>query len=307
MARYITSRILWLIPVLFFVSLVTFTLMHAVEGGPWDQERKLPDSVTAVLDKEYGLDKPVWRQYVDFLYNAVRGDLGVSFMRQNRPVTSILLDGFKTSALLGGISLALVCFVGVTLGVVAAVNRNGPLDYFSVFFASMGSAVPGFILGILLMYVLSVKLHLLPTFGWGTWQQAIMPTLTLAALPTAFLARVTRSSMLEVLSQDYIRTAHAKGLSSFTVLNRHALRNALIPIVTVIGPIAARLVTGSFIVEQMFSIPGIGRLFVQSVNARDYGLIMGTTLFFALVVAAANLAVDIAYAVVDPKIRFAKG
>jgi oligopeptide transport system permease protein len=316
MAGYAVRRTLWLIPVLFFISLATFALMHSVEGGPWDTgERKLPEAVVRNLDRQYGLDKPVYQQYADFVWNALQGDLGVSFQRQNKPVTDVILSGFKITAVLGLMAMTVAIVVGVGLGVLAAVNRNRLPDYASVVLATAGSSVPGFVLGIFLVYGFSVKLHALPTFGWDVkhglvpgylppLRQAILPVLTLAALPAAFLSRVTRASVLDVLQQDYLRTAHAKGLATATVLRRHALRNALIPIITVMGPMVANLVTGSFIVEQLFSIPGTGRLFVQSVNARDYGMIMGTTLFYAVLIAGANLAVDIACAFANPRIRF---
>jgi oligopeptide transport system permease protein len=304
MVSYIIRRILWLVPVLLFISLITFVLMHSVEGGPWDQEKKLPDAVVQNLNHRYGLDKPAWRQYLDFVWHAMQGDLGISFQRQDKPVTDVILSGFKVTAVLGLLAIGTSVVVGVTLGILAAVNRNSIADYASVFLASVGSAVPSFALAIFLIYVFSVKLQVLPVFGWGSVRQAILPVITLSALPTAFLARITRASMLDILRQDYIRTARAKGLASFLVFSRHGFRNALIPIITAIGPIAAALVTGSFIVEQVFAIPGTGRLFVHSLNARDYGMIMGTTMFYAVIIAAANLAVDIAYAVVDPRIRY---
>lgn len=304
MLSYIIGRVLWLIPVLLFISLITFTLMHSVQGGPWDQEKKLPDAIVQNLNHKYGLDKPVWRQYADFLWNALHGDLGVSFQRQDKPVTDIILSGFKVTAVLGALAVGTAVVIGVTLGILAAVNRNSVADYLSVFLASIGSAIPSFALAIFLIYIFSVKLKVLPVFGWGSWQQAILPVATLAALPTAYLARITRASMLEVLRQDYIRTARAKGLTTALVLYRHGFRNALIPIITAIGPIAAGLVTGSFIVEQVYAIPGSGRLFVHSLNARDYGMIMGTTLFYAVIIAIANLAVDVGYAIVDPRIRY---
>ncbi len=315
MSGYIARRILWLVPVLFFISLITFTLMHSVEGGPWDEEKKLPDNVIENLNRKYGLDKPVWRQYVSFVTNALKGDLGISFRRQDQPVTQIILTGFKVTAVLGLMAVVTATTIGIGLGVLAAVNRNGVLDYVSVMLASLGSAIPGFALGIFLIYFFSVRIHALPTSGWNAsaglipgvlppLKQAIMPVITLSALPMAFLARVTRASMLEVLRQDYIRTARAKGLRSLTILYRHSIRNALIPVLTIIGPITAGLVTGSFIVEQLFSIPGVGRLFVQSINARDYGVIMGTTLFYAVIIALANLAVDVTYAIADPRIRY---
>ena len=315
MINYIARRTLWLIPVLFFVSLITFLLMHNVEGGPWDYERKLPENVLQNLNKKYGLDQPLWRQYANFVADALQGDLGVSFKRQDKPVTEIILSGFKVTGMLGLMAVTTAAVVGITLGVLAAVNRNGPMDYASTLLATIGSSIPSFVLGIFLIYFLSVKLHFLPTFGWNVkdglvpgwippWKQTIMPVICLAALPTAYLARVTRASMLEVLQQDYVRTARAKGLRNITVLYRHSFRNALIPILTVLGPISVNLVTGVFIVEVLFSIPGTGRLFIQSVNGRDYGLIMGTTMFYAFFIAIANLAVDVAYAIVDPRIRY---
>jgi oligopeptide transport system permease protein len=331
MGSYIARRVFWLLPLLFFVSLITFLLMHAVEGGPWDSERKLPPNVVENLNRKYGLDKPVWpvtltdegfpvritldSQYTNFVLNALQGDLGVSFRLQDRPVTQAILNTFKVSAVLGTLAVAMACSIGVCLGVMAALHRNGPIDYASVVLGSAGSAVPSFVLGIFLIYIFGVELHLLATFGWDTrdgmipgWlpklNQLVLPVVTLAALPTAYLARVTRASMLEVLRQDYVRTARAKGLRTRSVLFQHTFRNAVIPILTVAGPIAAELVTGSFIVEQLFAVPGVGRQFVQSIDGRDYGMIMGTTLFYAAVIAVANLIVDISYAFVDPRIRY---
>jgi oligopeptide transport system permease protein len=289
--------------------------MHSVEGGPWSEERPLPPAVVENLDRKYGLDKPVWRQYLDFLANAVQGDLGISYQGQDRPVTEILLRAFRVTAVLGLVALAVATVIGVGLGVASATNRNKAVDYASVLFASAGAAVPGFVLAVFLIYIFGVQLHLLPTFGWDTrnglvegWlprpEQMVLPVITLAALPAAYLARITRASLLDVLRQDYVRTAQSKGLGRTAVLLRHSLPNAAIPVLTVIGPITAALLTGSFIVEYMFSIPGTGRMLVQSINARDYGMIMGTTLFYTAVIAIANLAIDLAYAAVDPRIRY---
>jgi len=315
MAAYLLRRILWLGPVLLFISLVTFALMHLIEGGPWDEERPLPPEVIEQLNRQYGLDKPLWRQYLMFATNALQGDLGRSYRYQGKPVTPIIVSGIKVSGVLGVLALSLAVTAGVGLGVTAALHRNRPVDYAGVAFASMGSAVPGFVLGIVLIYLFGVKVHWFASFGWDVkhgilpgWlpplRQLVLPLVTLAALPAAYLARVTRASLLDVLSQDYMRTARAKGLRGSTVLRRHAMRNAVIPIVTIVGPMTVALVTGSFIVEQIFSIPGTGRMFVLSVNARDYGLIMGTTLFYATVIVLANLMVDIAYAFCDPRIRY---
>lgn len=304
MFGYLVRRFLWLGVVLFFVALVTFVLMHAVPGGPWDREKTLPPSVVENLNRRYGLDKPVWQQFADYLWRAVRGDLGVSYSFQDRPVTDIIADGFRTSATLGLLALAFALVVGLTLGIVAAIRQNSIIDYGSVFFATLGASVPNFVIGITLVVLLAVKLGWLPTGGWGDPKQAIMPTLALGSLPAAYLARITRASMLEVLRQDYVRTAWAKGLTERAVILRHAVRNALIPVLTLAGPVAVNLITGSFIIETVFSVPGIGRLFVQAVFGRDYGLIMGTVLFYAFIVAVANLVVDILYAVVDPHIRY---
>jgi oligopeptide transport system permease protein len=315
MAAYVLRRVLWLLPALLFISIVTFALMHAVPGGPWDEDQQVPPAVKENLNRKYGLDEPVWRQYLTFITNAVQGDLGVSYARQDKPVTQIILSGFRVTLVLGVLSLTLATVVGVTLGVFSALHRNRLPDYASVVFASLGSAVPGFVLGVFLIYVFGVKLHWFSTFGWDLrsglipgwlppWQQLVLPVVTLAALPAAYLARVTRAAMLDVLGQDYMRTARAKGLPNRTVILRHGMRNAAIPILTVIGPISAALITGSFIIEQLFAVPGTGRLFVSAVNARDYGMIMGTTLFYACVIVIANLAVDVWYAFVDPRIRY---
>jgi oligopeptide transport system permease protein len=315
MAAYTIKRLLWLGLTLLFISLVTFVLMHSVKGGPWDEEgRSVPPQQIENLNRKYGLDQPLWKQYALFLENTIQGDLGLSFQRQDRPVTEIILAGFKVTAVLGLLSFCLAAGSGVLLGVYSALNRNRLPDYGSVFFATLGAAIPAFVLGIFLKSVFAVELGWFATFGWDTrhglipgwlprWDQAVLPVLTLAALPAAYIARITRASLLEVLQQDYMRTARAKGLSAGAVLWRHGMRNAAIPILTVSGPILAALITGSFIVEQVFEVPGIGRAFVDSVSDRDYGMIMGTTLFYAFVIVLANLIVDISYAFVDPRVR----
>ncbi len=300
---FIIRRLLTLAPTLVAVSLITFALMHVVPGGPWDEEKTLPPAVVENLNRRYGLDQPLWEQYVSFISRALRGDLGVSFTRQNQGVTEILLKGLPVTATVAALAFALALVAGLSLGIVAALRQNSWVDYVSVTFATLGASTPNFVLGIMLVLLLAVTLKLVPTGGWGTVQQLVLPVLTLMAFPAAYIARVTRASMLDVIRQDYIRTARAKGLPERTVILRHALRNALIPVLTVAGPIAANLITGSFIIETLYSIPGVGRLFVQSVFARDYGLIMGSTLFFTLVISVANLVVDILYAVVDPRIR----
>ena len=303
MARYTVGRVMWIVPVLVAVASITFLLMHFVPGGPWDREKKLPPQVVENLNHRYGLDKPLWRQYSDFLTGTFKGDLGVSYTFQDRTVTEVIRQGLPTSATLGGIAFLIAIGVGIPLGMAAAIRRNSLVDYVSMSFATLFASVPGFVIAIILVIIFSVNWHLLPTGGWGSPSQVIMPAIALAALPTAFIARVTRASALEVLGQDYIRTARAKGLSDLVVQYRHVLRNALIPPITLLGPELAALITGSFIIETVFSIPGIGRLFVLGVFQRDYGLIMGMVLFYAFIIAVMNLAVDLLYSMIDPRIR----
>ena len=305
MQRYILRRVLWIVPVLFFVALVTFSLMHLVPGGPWDRDtRTLPPATVENLKRRYGLDKPLVEQFGTFLMNAVRGDLGISYQYQDRKVTDVLLRGLPRTATLGVLALGMALAVGIPLGMFAALRQNTWLDYVSLFFATLGASFPSFVVAIALVIVFSVWLHWLPTGGWGTAQHLVMPALALGFRPAAFIARLTRASMLDVVRQDYVRTARAKGLHEQRVISRHSLPNALIPVLTVVGPISADLLLGSFIIESIFSIPGIGREYVQSIGARDYAMIMGTTLFYAVAIALANLIVDLLYGVVDPRIRY---
>lgn len=303
MTAYIVRRVLWLIPVLLVVSAITFTLMHMAPGGPWAREKRLPASAVAALNRAYNLDKPVWEQYGIYIWNASHGDLGPSMKYIGRNVTDILAQGFPITAHLGFMALGVALILGLPLGVAAAIRQNSMIDYASMFFAIIGVCTPSFILGILLMVLLASTLHVVPTAGWATPQHWILPTLTLAAYPAAQIARYTRASMLEVIRQDYVRTARAKGLAEQVVITAHMIKNALIPVVTVLGPITAFLVTGSFIIEYLFAVPGIGRLYVQAIGQRDYSMIMGTTLVYALAVAVMNLIVDVLYVFIDPRIR----
>jgi oligopeptide transport system permease protein len=304
MGKYILRRLLWMMLTLFVVAFITFVLMHLVPGGPWDREKELPAQVIENLNQKYGLDKPLFVQFGGYIWNALNGDLGISYIYQDRGVTEIILDGLPVTATLGLVAFALAIVLGVSLGVAAALKQNSVIDYFSVAYATVFASVPAFVLGIFLMYTLAVQFHWFPTGGWGTLQHIVMPAIALAALPAAYTARITRASMLEVIRQDYVRTARAKGLAERVVLWRHISRNALIPVVTVAGPELAALVSGSFIIETLFSVPGIGRLFVQGVFQRDYGLIMGAILFYAFIIAIVNLVVDIVYAMIDPRIRY---
>jgi oligopeptide transport system permease protein len=304
MSRYIIKRLLWGALGLFVVAFITFALMHMVPGGPWDRQKELDPQVIENLNAKYGLDKPFFVQFGTYIWNALHGDLGVSYQYQDRSVTDILMQGFPITATLGITAFALSILIGLPLGMIAALKQNSIVDYISVAFATVFASIPNFVLGIFLVVIFSVQLHWLPTGGWGSIKQIILPAFALAALPSAYIARISRASVLDVVRQDYIRTARAKGLAEHVVMARHILRNALIPVVTVAGPELAGLITGSFIIESLFSIPGIGRLFVQGVYQRDYGLIMGTVLFYAFAVAIVNLAVDILYGAIDPRIRY---
>jgi oligopeptide transport system permease protein len=290
--------------VLFVVAFITFCLMHLVPGGPWDRDKQLPAQVIENLNRKYGLDQPFIVQFKNYIFNAVRGDLGVSYIYQDRSVTSIIMGGLPISATLGIVAFLLSILIGIPLGIAAALKQNSAVDYIAVIFATIFASIPNFVLGILLMIIFSITLHWLPTSGWGSVKQIIMPAFALAALPAAYMARISRATMLDVTRQDYIRTARAKGLAERVVLVRHILRNAMIPVVTIAGPELAALVTGSFIIESLFTVPGIGRLFVQGVFQRDYGLIMGTVLFYAFAIAIINLVVDILYGMIDPRIRY---
>jgi len=304
MGRYAIRRLFWMVLVLFVVAFITFSLMHLVPGGPWSRDKALSPQVIENLNKKYGLDKPFLVQFGSYIWNALHGDLGLSYTYQDRGVTQILMQGFPITATLGIVAFIWAILLGIPLGIAAALKQNSVIDYTAVVFATIFASIPGFVLGILLMMLFAVTLHWLPTGGWGGVRQILMPAFALAALPAAYTARITRASMLDVVRQDYIRTARSKGLAERIVLIRHILRNAMIPVVTIAGPEFAALITGSFIIENLFSIPGIGRLFVQGVFQRDYGLIMGTVLFYAFAIAVVNLAVDILYGVIDPRIRY---
>lgn len=305
MLAFTLRRVVLIFPLLLAVATVTFFLMHGVKGGPFDQDRPLSAGARANLDARYGLNKTLPEQYIQYLGNLATGDLGISFSN-DRPVRDIINDRFGVSVQLGLCAFLMAVIAGLTLGIVSAIYQNGPLDYIGVFLATGGAALPSFLLAPILVIVFAVQLGWFKVLGWefGDYQRMVLPIIALGTLPTAFIARITRASMLDVLRQDYIRTAKAKGLTARVVVYQHALKNAMIPVLTVLGPIFAGLITGSFIVERAFAIPGLGLTFVQSVVIRDYGVIMGVTLFFAAIIAFMNLIVDILYGVVDPRIRY---
>jgi ABC-type dipeptide/oligopeptide/nickel transport system permease component len=305
MGRYIVRQVLWMIPVLFFISVITFALAHAVPGGPFDQEKALPPEIIANLEKYYGLDKPVWRQYLDYIGGIVtRFDFGPVYSSRSRRVNDIFADHLPVSAQLGVVSMAIALFIGIPLGIVAALKQNTIWDYLGIGVAIFGVSVPNIVLGPLLILIFALTLDWLPVAGWGTPAKMIMPSFALGTAYAARIARLTRASMLQVIREDYIRTARAKGLQERVVMVRHALKNAFIPVATILGPMFAAVVTGTFVVEQIFAIPGMGKFFITSVTNRDYPVVMGTILLYAVFLVLANLAVDVTYAFLDPRIRY---
>ncbi|SHJ46958.1 ABC transporter permease [Tepidibacter formicigenes] len=304
MGRYVLKRLGAMAITMFFIITITFVLMHAIPGGPFTGEKKLPPAIEEALMKKYNLDQPMFKQYTNYLGSVLKGDLGPSFKLKGQTVNEIIARSFPASAQLGSIAIILILLIGVPIGVIAALKQGTWIDNAVMFLAIAGVTIPSFVIATLMIYVFSVKLNILPAARWGTFEQMIMPTIALGAYSLAFVARLTRSTMLEVISQDYIRTARAKGLSERVVIFKHALKNALIPIITYVGPLAAALLTGSFVVEKIFAIPGLGRFFVESISNRDYTVIMGVTIFYAVFLVITMLIVDILYAFVDPRIKF---
>jgi oligopeptide transport system permease protein len=304
--RYVIRRLLLIIPTMFFVALITFSLAHLAPGTPFDrnENKPLPQEVVDRLNRYYGVDQPIPVQFVTYLANFVRGDLGVSFTR-GRPVVDIIGQGVGPTAQLGIQALLFALAFSIPLGIVSALKQNTPIDYLSLLLATVGTTIPGFVTAILLIYLFGVTLHLVPFVGWGTWQHTLLPTFVLGLGPGAFLTRITRASMLEAIRQDYVRTARSKGLHERAVIVGHALKNALIPIATIVGPATAGLVTGSFIIETLFNVPGIGRLYIISILQRDYPTIMSTTMLYAFLIMIANITVDIVYGALDPRIKVA--
>jgi ABC-type dipeptide/oligopeptide/nickel transport system permease component len=335
MGQYFARRFIHLLGVLLVVSAITFFIMHQVPGGPFSKEKQLSPTALANLNAKYHLDDPLYKQYIDYMadllvprvttgertYSVTEDYLinikvpgtddttvqwinfGPSYRSQTRSVNDIMREQLPVSAKLGAASLVIALVIGIPLGTLAALKKNTVVDYFSMSAAILGVSVPVIVLGPLLKYILAVELGWLPTQGWGTFEQAVMPAFALGFAQSALLARLTRASLLQVLNEDYIRTARAKGLRPRMIVRVHALKNALIPVATVIGPLFAALITGTFVTERVFGIPGMGSYFVTSIQNRDYSVIMGTTLVFAFFIVVANFIVDLTYAWLDPRIR----
>lgn len=328
MLTYIIRRLLWIFPVLITIALVTFLLMHAAPGGPWDRDtsrRQLDAATQERLNTEFGLDKPMWRQFVAYVFGdfedegfecgAICGNLGPSYRQRGRTVQEIIFEvpegkqiwdsRFGYSVRLGLVGLSFAIFIGIPAGILSALKRNSWIDYLSALVANFGVSVPNFVIGIYLIIIFGVLLGWVSVVprSWSEPKVWIIPGLVLGFGTMAFTARLTRASVLDVMDQDYIRTARAKGMRESVVIMVHMVKNAMIPVITILGPSLAGLVVGSFIIETMFAFPGIGREYVQAIGNRDYSMILGTTLIYGLLITLANLSVDILYAVVDPRIR----
>ncbi|USG67395.1 ABC transporter permease [Brevibacillus ruminantium] len=305
MGRYIVKRIIAGLITMFVLTTVTFFLMHAIPGGPFSpaEERKTPKAVLEKIEAKYGLNDPLPVQYVNYLKNLAQGDFGISFKQTNVTVNELIKQGFPVSAKVGMIAIIIALLVGIPLGITSAIKRGKWADWLAMIIATVGISIPNFVLSVLMLFLFAVVLKVLPTFGLSTWKHYILPVAGLSFSPIAYIARLMRSSMLEVMRNDYIRTARAKGVHEWQVICKHALKNAIIPIVTYLGPLVAVLLTGSFVIERIFSIPGIGRDFVTGISDRDYSVILGMTVFFGAFIVVANLIVDILYAVIDRRVK----
>jgi oligopeptide transport system permease protein len=303
MTRYVVRRLLLFVPTLWVIATLTFLLMRLAPGGPFNAEREIPPAARAALAQKYGLDRPLAAQYATFLVRAARLDFGPSYKFPTREVREIIVEGFRVSAELGGWALLVALLVGIPLGVIAALRQNTLADTAVMAAALAGVSIPNFVLGPLLVLAFSLGLFWLPPALWEGPQSRVLPVLTLAAAYVAYVARLTRAGMLEVLRQDFIRTARAKGLPERVVVLKHALRLGLLPVVSYLGPAAAAVIMGSLVVEQVFAVPGLGRYLVNGAFNRDYTLVMGVVLFYAAFLMALNLLVDLAYAWLDPRVE----
>ncbi|MCX6990957.1 MAG: ABC transporter permease [Chlamydiae bacterium] len=304
MTKFLIKKLSYLLFSLFVVATLTFFLMHAIPGDPFTQDKAIPEEILQAMFKHYGLDQPLYIQYIDYIKGLLSFDLGPSFKYQGRTVNEIIAEGFPVSLYLGVEALVFSVIAGITLGSIASFKYLKWQDHLTMTIAVLGISIPSFILATFLQYLLAMKLDLFPVARWGTFSQTVLPALSLAALPMAFIARLTRSNMIEVFQQDYVQTAKSKGLNSFQIVTRHVIRNALLPVITFLGPLAAAILTGSFAVEKIFGIPGLGQWFVLSITNRDYTVIMGTTIFYSAILMFCVFVVDILYCFIDPRIKF---
>jgi len=304
--NYFFRRFIQSLFTIFLIATVTFFMMRSIPGGPFTRERPVPDEIMRALNAKYNLDAPLIVQYFDYMKSLLTFNLGPSFSRVGVSVNKLIGLGFPATAKIGFLAVLLIILVGIPVGIVSALKQNRPVDYFVMFMATLGVTIPNFVIATLYIYLFAGKLGWVPSFGLRTPWAYIGPILALSGYSLSFVARLTRSSMLEVLRQDYIRTARANGLKELSVIGKHAMRNALIPVITYLGPTIALLMTGSFVIERIFAIPGIGRYFVESVSSRDYTVIMGVTVLYASFYVLMIYLVDVLYAMIDPRIRFDK-
>jgi len=303
MVRYLIGRIASALFVVWFVITLTFLLMHAIPGGPFSSGKVLPAAIMDNINERYHLNDPLFKQYTDYFKNIVHFDFGPTFRYQGRTVNDLFWVGLPKTAALGFLATILAIVGGVAMGITAALRQNRMIDYCLTFLAVLGVSVPSFVLATFLQYYLGYKIHWFPPLGWGEVKHLVLPVLALSAYPIAQIMRLTRAGMLDVLSQDYILTAKAKGLSDQIIIIRHALKNAILPVLTFLGPFFAYILTGNFVIEYVFNIPGIGQFFVTAVTNRDYPVIMGTTILYTTLLVTFNLLVDIVYTILDPRIK----
>jgi oligopeptide transport system permease protein len=306
MSGYYLKRVISSLITLLIITTLIFLMMHSIPGGPFTRERPVPAEILQALNEKYHLDDPLYVQYLDYLKGLVTFDLGPSFSKVGTSVNELLVSGFPPSAIIGGLASLLIIALGIPLGIISALKQNKPIDYMVMFMATVGVTVPSFVMATLIIYFFAGQLGWIPTFGVDSPLGYIGPVLALSGYSLSFVARLTRSSMLEVLRQDYIRTARANGISEFKVIAKHAVKNALIPVVTYLGPMIAAIMTGSFVIEKIFAIPGMGRYYVESVTNRDYTTLLGMTIFYAAFYIVMVLFVDVAYGFIDPRIKLGK-
>jgi oligopeptide transport system permease protein len=303
MGRYVVKRLLQAIPVLLVIATLTFFMVRLAPGGPFDEEKKVPKEIKERIEKHYGLDQPLWKQYLSYMGNLVQGDLGPSFKYAGWTVAELIGSSAPVSLMLGLLAMLIALSIGLPAGLIAALYKNSPVDYFAMSGAMIGICLPTFVMGPLLILGFSSGMGWFAPLGWYTWSDMVLPSLTLGLYYAAYVARLTRGGMLEVLSQDFIRTARAKGASERRVMLKHALKGGLLPVVAFIGPAFAGIISGSFIIETIFFIPGLGRFFVTSALNRDYTMVLGTVLFYALLIIVMNIIVDLVQAWLNPRTR----
>ncbi len=306
MLRYTAKRFLSMLVTLFLVATVTFFLMHAIPGQPFELSRETPESVRVALEAKYGLDKPVWQQYLIYMNNLLHGDFGMSMKYKGISVVGDVASGMPVSAIIGFGGVLVGCIIGSVLGCVAALKNKGPVDYLVIVLAILGVSVPNFVFGSLIQRYFAVEWRLFPIQGWKGWTYAILPIMAAAFTNIAYYARMLRTSMLDTMNQDYIYTARSKGLGQGEIVRKHMLRNSFLPLVTSLGPMCAGVLTGNFVIEKIFNVPGLGQSMILAIQNSDYTMIMGLTIIFSMISIVCYFVVDIVYGLVDPRIRIAK-